>query len=867
MKILIRLFFILTLSSSFLMASIGKIAALRGEVTIERAKQEIVVSMGMEIEKNDLIHTKSKAKLQIVFNDNTIITMGKNADLAVNDYLYDERKPKAEFKMLSGVFRTVTGKIGKIAPNRFKIKTKTATIGIRGTTVEISTTDDGDAVGFSKGHGSVTSDATGETKDVGTGQMVTVTPNGKMGEVRTLDKKAFLNNDKKEKKKAKKEDAKKEKKSDKKTDKKEPKKEVKKQEKKEAKKEPKAEKKSSKSENKQTTSAEKKSKPEVKKAETKNVVKESNNKASTRTIAKDSGSPTSQNSKAGDNTQNSLVVDNASEKETITSGVGAGTDKSVRETEVNVDLGDEAVAPPDGGVQDDIAIEPVDVALDSTQTDIPLDDVVIDDTATNDAASVATDGAIAQATDEAVAGVINQDVQDNVDETVKKEVVAKNDAKEDVPIDEIVPVDEIVPPVDETAPVDEIIPPVDETAPVDEIVPPVDETAPVDEIIPPVDETAPADEIVPPVDETVIITDSGKTITTVTSGSFFEADTYSDVSFGYDLFDISATINPNNISSYFIQGVNLVVIMPTQGEISYGGLIIGDSITGGLVDGIISDFNIRYDFGSATPISGYMYLVTTTGEAWNVGFNNGTATSTTVLGQNSFGEIVTGSLNGIALYGSNAQSIGGKFSFTSTSSGIDGAFIGNGASSFEEVVPDFVPIDTQVVNFTYGDYLSLGYWNDGTQDFDTWVNGVLTDVTEIETLIADNTRFVSTTYYLSPKVFGFSSTGTKLTNGAVNLNINFGSPTPLSGQISFDTTAAWVADIPAGGFVTPNGFGTNTFSDAQSSAVNGIGGFLNGSFFGTDAAAVGGEFGFTGMNAGVEESVKGVFAVGKGGGG
>ena len=777
MKILIRLFFILTLSGAFLMASIGKIAALRGEVTIERAKQEIVVSMGMEIEKNDLIHTKSKAKLQIVFNDNTIITMGKNADLAVNDYLYDERKPKAEFKMLSGVFRTVTGKIGKIAPNRFKIKTKTATIGIRGTTVEISTTDDGDAVGFSKGHGSVTSDATGETKDVGTGQMVTVTPNGKMGKVRTLDKKAFLNNDKKEKKKAKKEDAKKEKKSDKKTDKKE----VKKQEKKEA-----------------------------KKAETKNVVKESNNKTSRKTITKDNGSPTSQNSKAGDNTQNSLVVNNASEKETKTSDIGAG----IRNEPTSLEVANDAP-----------------VITETPKVEVPLDTVVSD--------------------------VISQGVQENVASSISAATSSVSSVASSV--------SSVASSVSSVASsVSSVASSVSSAA--SSVSSAVSSVSSVASSVS--SAASSVSSAVSSVSSAALVASSSSSsysVPEITSGTVAKADNFLDIDFGYNVTDSSSALLSTNISSYYITGVNPVVIMPTQGEISYGGLIIGDSTTGGLVDDTISDFNIRYDFGSATPISGYMYLVTTTGEAWNVGFNNGTATSTTVLGQNSFGEIVTGSLNGITLYGSNAQSIGGKFSFTSTSSGIDGAFIGNGASSFEEVVPDFVPIDTQVVNFTYGDYLSLGYWNDGTQDFDTWVNGILTDVTEIETLIANNTRGVSTAYFLSPKVFGFSSTGTKLTNGAVNLDINFGSPTPLSGQISFDTTAAWVADIPAGGFVTPNGFGTNTFSDAQSSAVNGIGGFLNGSFFGTDAAVVGGEFGLTGMNAGVEESVKGVFAAGKGG--
>ncbi|MFK5949841.1 MAG: hypothetical protein QM500_13850, partial [Methylococcales bacterium] len=91
MKQLFRLLLLLALSSSFLFASIGKIAALRGTATVDRATQTLDAFMGMEIEKSDVIHTTDKAKLQIIFKDNTIITMGKNGDLAVSEYLFDEK--------------------------------------------------------------------------------------------------------------------------------------------------------------------------------------------------------------------------------------------------------------------------------------------------------------------------------------------------------------------------------------------------------------------------------------------------------------------------------------------------------------------------------------------------------------------------------------------------------------------------------------------------------------------------------------------------------------------------------------------------------------------------------------------------------
>jgi len=50
-----------------------------------------------------------------------------------------------------GFFKIVTGKIGKIAPERFKVKTKAATIGIRGTQFMASVQDEHETIACSKG--------------------------------------------------------------------------------------------------------------------------------------------------------------------------------------------------------------------------------------------------------------------------------------------------------------------------------------------------------------------------------------------------------------------------------------------------------------------------------------------------------------------------------------------------------------------------------------------------------------------------------------------------------------------------------------------------------------------------------------------
>jgi hypothetical protein len=123
------------LLSTQVWASIGKVSLLKGEATANRNNQSIVLMNGTDIEKNDFIKTHVNSQIQLTFEDKTVITLGSESTLDIQDYLNDANNPKAKFKFNQGTFKTITGQIGKKAPENFNLETKTATIGIRGTTV------------------------------------------------------------------------------------------------------------------------------------------------------------------------------------------------------------------------------------------------------------------------------------------------------------------------------------------------------------------------------------------------------------------------------------------------------------------------------------------------------------------------------------------------------------------------------------------------------------------------------------------------------------------------------------------------------------------------------------------------------------
>ncbi|MDF1875064.1 FecR domain-containing protein [Sulfurimonas sp. SAG-AH-194-I05] len=168
-------YIILLLVPLLLQAEIGKILALKGEVNILRDTQTIKAFTGIDIEEKDIIKTGKAAQIQIMLKDKTAITIGRNSIFEIEEYLYDKtKKSKITMRVKKGIFYAISGKIGKINKNRFKLKTKSASISIRGTHFGGNIGETKETIGCFKGGIGV--EAQGTTVDVGAGLMTSFTP-------------------------------------------------------------------------------------------------------------------------------------------------------------------------------------------------------------------------------------------------------------------------------------------------------------------------------------------------------------------------------------------------------------------------------------------------------------------------------------------------------------------------------------------------------------------------------------------------------------------------------------------------------------------------------------------------------------------
>lgn len=137
---------ILLLSSIYLFANVGTVVDVVGSSTLVREGETQNIVPKLELKEHDILYTGENAKLKLIFKDNTVVSMGEKTSFEIDNYFYEDNNKNSNisFKVLKGFFRTVTGKISKLAPQRFKLQTKNANIGIEGTVFAVEVGDKAD---------------------------------------------------------------------------------------------------------------------------------------------------------------------------------------------------------------------------------------------------------------------------------------------------------------------------------------------------------------------------------------------------------------------------------------------------------------------------------------------------------------------------------------------------------------------------------------------------------------------------------------------------------------------------------------------------------------------------------------------------
>jgi len=113
----------------------GFVNAVENDAEIVSATGSIKAVIGTPVNMKDELRTGPKARLQVTFRDDTVLTLGENAKIVIDSYVYDPDKSAGEtvLQATQGAFRFVTGRLKELKEKKIAVSTPVADIGIRGT--------------------------------------------------------------------------------------------------------------------------------------------------------------------------------------------------------------------------------------------------------------------------------------------------------------------------------------------------------------------------------------------------------------------------------------------------------------------------------------------------------------------------------------------------------------------------------------------------------------------------------------------------------------------------------------------------------------------------------------------------------------
>ena len=135
----------LGMSASLMAQEAGKIMRVTGKATVSSASNQTKEAAKDDvINAGDTITSSKESQVLIRMKDNSSLLVRADSKIKITAFQF-ENKPTDNTKttVLAGTLRAVSGSIGKGQPDNVKYEAGTATIGIRGTDIEVAIVEEG----------------------------------------------------------------------------------------------------------------------------------------------------------------------------------------------------------------------------------------------------------------------------------------------------------------------------------------------------------------------------------------------------------------------------------------------------------------------------------------------------------------------------------------------------------------------------------------------------------------------------------------------------------------------------------------------------------------------------------------------------
>jgi hypothetical protein len=122
------------LAEPIAVAAVDKVQA---HVDATQAGETRALAADSDVYFRDRCHSGEGARLQATLKDGAQLTLGENATVVVDDFVYDPSRSRGELslRVVKGAFLYVGGQVERLTAAKVRIQTPVAAIGVRGTTV------------------------------------------------------------------------------------------------------------------------------------------------------------------------------------------------------------------------------------------------------------------------------------------------------------------------------------------------------------------------------------------------------------------------------------------------------------------------------------------------------------------------------------------------------------------------------------------------------------------------------------------------------------------------------------------------------------------------------------------------------------
>jgi hypothetical protein len=121
----------------------GIVKVVSGDVRVRDAQGERALKSGDALLESTRLISGKDGSASMVLRDGTTMVLGNNSQFEVQKFAFDATTQNGNIfvNLLEGSMRMLTGLIAKVNPEAIQVKTKTLSVGIRGTDFIVETED------------------------------------------------------------------------------------------------------------------------------------------------------------------------------------------------------------------------------------------------------------------------------------------------------------------------------------------------------------------------------------------------------------------------------------------------------------------------------------------------------------------------------------------------------------------------------------------------------------------------------------------------------------------------------------------------------------------------------------------------------